>query len=133
MATLQEQINELTTRLNNIEQNSKNIEDLATQSPIVLASVFMLRNGGNSEKLTLQAFSDLINGIRIIEIDGPLFLLWKHPDNNIPGDEATLQAKDSIIGYTLVGDFILARYLGGDETDFTNPLRYTIFGGNADS
>ena len=132
MASLQEQINDLTQRLNDIESNSKNIEDLATQSPIVLASVFMLRNGGNSEKLTLQAFSDLINGIRIIAIDGPLFLLWKHPDNNTPGDEATLQAKDSVIGYTPVGDFILARYLGGDETDFTNPLVYTIFGGKAE-
>jgi len=133
MATLQEQINDLVQRLNDIENNSKNIEDLATQSPIVLASVFMLRNGGTSEKLTLQALSDIINKIRIITIDGFLFLLWKHPDNNTPGDEATQQTKDTIIGYTPIGDFILARYLTGDVTDFTNPSVYSIFGGRADS
>lgn len=62
-----------------------------------------------------------------ITISGQKFILQKHPSNTV--NLTTLEENDVILGFAPTGDYIMAKYLGGDETDFFNDTIYNIFNG----
>ena len=71
MATVDENsqlINALTIRLNTIEANSKNIEQLAVQGTLDTASVLMIRLGGISYQVSIAEIIAILNGFEIVEI-----------------------------------------------------------------
>lgn len=68
---------------------------------------------------------DLSNTQSLITISGLKFILQKHPNNSA----ATLEVDDVISGFEPLGNYIMAKYLGGDETDFLNDSIYNIFNG----
>lgn len=57
---LEEQVNDLTTRLNEIENEAKDTEDFTQQSPLVLTSLIRVRDSGTTEYIDIQDLVDLL-------------------------------------------------------------------------
>lgn len=100
----------------------------------------VLSNVAPGFKYTAEEFNKIITALEyiyenmagspantnIIIIDAFPFRLFKGPGNNVLG---VLETGDVIQGFEPSGSFIIAKYLGGDSTDFLNESVYTIFSG----
>lgn len=62
-----------------------------------------------------------------VTISGRKFILQKHPSNTT--NLTTLEVNDVIIGFEPSGSYIMAQYLGGNNTEFFNASVYNIFNG----
>lgn len=73
---------------------------------------------------TAQDLKDEI--LPIITISGRPFRLRKTVNVNDPAKKSTQEINDVIEGSPADGEYIIAQYLGGDVTDFNNPIVYNI-------
>lgn len=82
---------------------------------------------GKTKNYKLSAIASFISASRVVQIASLNFNLYKHPDNTT--NLRTLEIGDVILGFDPDNNFIMAKYLGGDATDFSNSSVYTIFNG----
>ena len=74
-----------------------------------------------------RSVEGVTGGIVQVTISGSSFILQKHPDNAI--NLTILEINDVILGFEPSGNYIMAQYLGGTNTEFFNAAVYNIFNG----
>ena len=130
MATLDEialQVNAITEWMNGVIDGGKTIGELDTQSPTTTTGEVAVIDGGVTQKVSIAELIIKFVDATFVTINGLEFRVSKASANI---DRTILETNDVIIGYIDNGNtFLMAKYLGGDQTDFTNEAVYETFSG----
>jgi len=130
MATLDEialQVNAITEWMNGVIDGGKTIGELDTQSPTTTTGEVAVIDGGVTQKVSIAELIIKFVDATFVTINGLEFRVSKASANI---DRTILETNDVIIGYIDNGNtFLMAKYLGGDQTDFTNDAVYETFSG----
>jgi len=129
MSAWTDQITANANAIQKILNDAKLIEQLNPEVTVNNGSVLMIRHNDKSLKISIQQIIDKVAKDSLIQIGTSFLRIYKHPLNNDDANITTLEVNDVVVGYTAVGDFLNAKYLGGDSTDFRNASVYLNFGG----
>jgi hypothetical protein len=130
MATLDDlalQVNANTEWINGVIASGKKINELDTQSPTTTTGEIAVVDSGVTKKVSIAELIIKFIDATFVTISGLEFRISKASANV---DRTILEVNDEITGYIDNGDtFLMAKYLGGDQTDFTNEAVYESFSG----
>lgn len=106
-----------------------NLRNKVGDSVSHLGNTWTNTTGRNSEPTNTSAdWKLIVKAPSTIFISNLPFELIKN--KSIPNlVDGSLEPEDCLRGFTSTGEFIFAKYLGGDSTDFENETVYNIFTG----
>jgi len=113
--------------INGVIASGKKINELDAQSPTTTTGEVAVVDGGVTQKVSIAELIIKFIDATFVTISGLEFRISKASANV---DRTILETNDVIIGYIDNGNtFLMAKYLGGDQTDFTNEAVYETFSG----